>query len=90
MKPQTCNCHPYSPFHYKNHPRPSIFLRDFAFRAKGVVVTETGSYFTKEAEEEFKTKAAKEKELTAYKEFGIFTRAIQRNQVANKKKARGA
>jgi hypothetical protein len=34
-----CNCHPNVPFHWKQNPRPSIFLQDLAFRAKGVVVS---------------------------------------------------
>jgi hypothetical protein len=39
MKKQTCNCHPDSPFHWRHNPRPSIFLQDVAFRAKGAVVS---------------------------------------------------
>jgi hypothetical protein len=34
-----CKCHPDSPFHWKQNPRPSIFLQDPMFRTKGVVVT---------------------------------------------------
>jgi len=34
-----CKCHSDSPFLWRNNPRPSIFLQDVAFRAKGVVVT---------------------------------------------------
>lgn len=75
MKKQTCNCHPYSPFHWAHNPRPSIFIKDHTFRSKGVIVTEHESYFTKEAELMMKSKETKEKELTAYKQFGIFTRA---------------
>jgi len=69
-----CNCHPYSPFHWDKHPRPSIFIRDLGFRAKGVIVTEYGSHFSPEAEKEMKSKEAKEKEMVAYKQFGIFLR----------------
>ncbi len=69
-----CKCHPDSPFLWAKNPRPSIFIRDVAFRARGVVVTEKGSYFTPE-EEERKSKETKEKELTAYKQFGIYLRA---------------
>jgi hypothetical protein len=39
MKKLTCNCHPDSPFHWAHNKRPSIFLQDVAFRAKGVVVS---------------------------------------------------
>lgn len=39
MKKQTCNCHPNSPFHWAHNQRPSIFLQDPMFRAKGVVVS---------------------------------------------------
>lgn len=39
MKKQPCKCHPDSPFHWAHNPRPSIFLQDVAFRAKGVVAS---------------------------------------------------
>ena len=39
MKKQTCKCHPDSPFHWMHNPQPSIFLRDVAFRAKGVAAS---------------------------------------------------
>jgi len=29
----TCTCHPFSPFLWQQHPRPSIFIDDSAFRA---------------------------------------------------------
>jgi len=39
MKKQTCNCHPYSPFHWAHNPQPSIFMQIQSFRAKGVAVS---------------------------------------------------
>lgn len=39
MKKQPCKCHPDSPFHWAHNQRPSIFLQDAAFRAKGVAPT---------------------------------------------------
>jgi hypothetical protein len=30
----TCTCHPLSPFHWQQHPRPSIFAEDSTFKAK--------------------------------------------------------
>jgi hypothetical protein len=39
MKKQPCKCHPDSPFHWAHNQRPSIFLQDPLFRAKGAVVT---------------------------------------------------
>jgi len=69
-----CNYHPHSPFHWAKNPRPSIFIQDLSFRAKGVVVTEFGSHFTPE-EEKRKSKELKEKEMIAYKQFGIYMRA---------------
>jgi hypothetical protein len=30
----TCTCHPLSPFHWQQHPRPSIFANDVLFKAK--------------------------------------------------------
>jgi hypothetical protein len=34
MKKQTCNCHPDSPFLWASNPRPSLFIKDMAFRPK--------------------------------------------------------
>jgi hypothetical protein len=34
-----CKCHPDSPFHWAHNPRPSIFLQDPIFRAKGAMVS---------------------------------------------------
>ena len=39
MKKLTCNCHPDSPYHWAHNKRPSIFMQDQAFRAKGVVAS---------------------------------------------------
>ena len=39
MNKPKCNCHPDTPFHWKQHPRPSIFFQDVMFRAKGATVT---------------------------------------------------
>ena len=39
MKKQTCNCHPNSPFHWAHNKQPSIFMKDPAFRAKGVTAS---------------------------------------------------
>ena len=39
MKTEPCQCHPDVPFHWMHNPRPSIFLQDAAFRAKGVVIS---------------------------------------------------
>lgn len=69
-----CKCHPDSPFHWARNPRPSIFIRDLAFRAKGVIVTEFESHFAP-VEEKRKSKETKQKEMTAYKQFGIYLRA---------------
>lgn len=30
----TCTCHPSSPFHWQQNPRPSIFADDPVFKAK--------------------------------------------------------
>jgi hypothetical protein len=30
----TCTCHPLSPFHWQQYPRPSIFAEDSTFKAK--------------------------------------------------------
>jgi hypothetical protein len=59
---QTCNCHPNSPFHWMHDKRPSIFLQDIAFRAKGVAVTMEPGLTVSQS-------------LLAYKQFGIYSRA---------------
>jgi len=55
-----CKCHPDSPFHWKKNPRPSIFAKDPAFRAKGQAVDAA---------------LTKEENLIAYKQFSIHSRA---------------
>lgn len=55
-----CNCHPYSPFHWKRDPRPSIFAEDSYFRPKKAQVYEH---------------LTKEENLIAYKQFSIHSRA---------------
>lgn len=55
-----CNCHPYSPFHWQQHPRPSIFANDLYFRPKKAQVYEN---------------LTKEENLIAYKQFSIHSRA---------------
>lgn len=60
MKKQTCNCHPYSPFHWASNPQPSIFANDLYFRPKRMQAYEN---------------LTKEENLIAYKQFSIHSRA---------------
>jgi hypothetical protein len=60
MRPQACNCHPDSPFHWDRVPRASIFANDIAFRAKTV---QTYDHLTRE------------ENVVAYKQFSIHSRA---------------
>jgi hypothetical protein len=55
-----CKCHPNSPFRWRENPRPSIFVKDIAFRPKGQAVDES---------------LTKEQNLIAYKQFSIHSRA---------------
>lgn len=55
-----CKCHPNSPFLWRENPRPSIFARDIAFRAKGVAIDDSLTL---------------EQSMIAYKQFGIYSRA---------------
>jgi hypothetical protein len=55
-----CKCHPDVPFHWRENPRPSIFMKDPMFRAKGVAMDDD---------------LTPEQNLIAYKQFGIFSRA---------------
>jgi len=83
-----CNCHPDSPFHWAHNPRPSIFMKDHQFRAKGesgMTTSQLASAVVEDQRKEGKMtgsianlgRATKEKELAliAYKQFGIFSRA---------------
>ena len=83
-----CKCHPDSPFHWASNPRPSIFMQDIAFRAKGesgLTTSQLASAVVEDQRKEGKMtgsianlgRATKEKELAliAYKQFGIFSRA---------------
>ena len=56
-----CKCHPDVPFHWQQNPRPSIFMKDPMFRAKGVAMDDDD--------------LTPEQNLIAYKQFGIFSRA---------------
>jgi hypothetical protein len=60
MKKQTCNCHPDSPFHWAHNPRPSMFVKDIAFRPK---TPQTYAHLTPE------------ENMVAYKAFSIHSRA---------------
>ena len=55
-----CKCHPYSPFHWQQNPRPSIFAADPAYRPKKTQVYEH---------------LTKEENIVAYKQFSIHSRA---------------
>ena len=83
-----CNCHPNSPFHWAHNPRPSIFMQDHIFRAKGesgMTTSQLASVVVSEQRREGKMtgsianlgRPTKEKELAliAYKQFGIYSRA---------------
>jgi hypothetical protein len=55
-----CKCHPDSPFLWKRAPRPSIFVKDIAFRPKNAQTYDNLS---------------KEENVLAYKQFSIHSRA---------------
>lgn len=67
MAAQRCNCHPYSPFHWAHNHQPSIFAADPNFRAKGYAEKTSAQHVAEIAE--------REKRLTAYKQFGIYSKA---------------
>jgi hypothetical protein len=83
-----CNCHPDSPFHWASNPRPSMFMKDQSFRAKGAG-NKSGSQIATEFLDSQRQMGkevgtikrlgsrTKEKEdaLIAYKQFGIYSRA---------------
>lgn len=55
-----CKCHPDSPFHWQQNPRPSMFVKDIYFRPKAKQVYED---------------LTKEENVLAYKQFSIHSRA---------------
>jgi len=84
-----CKCHPDSPFHWASNPRDSMFMKDHTFRAKGAegksgaqIATDFVDYQRQLGKEVGTIKKlgsrTKEKEnaLIAYKQFGIFLRAM--------------
>lgn len=76
MAAQTCKCHPYSPFHWAHNQQPSIFAADPSFRAKG--------YTEKTSAQHVADMVEREKRLTAYKQFGIYSKAGQGTKQPNK------
>ena len=83
-----CKCRPDSPFHWAHNPRPSMFMQDVAFRAKGDSGMTTSQRASAVVEDQRKLgkmtgsianlgRVTKEKEqaLIAYKQFGIYSRA---------------
>jgi hypothetical protein len=55
-----CKCRPDSLFHWRQNPRPSMFVKDIYFRPKGKQVYEN---------------LTKEENIIAYKQFSIHSRA---------------
>lgn len=83
-----CKCQPNSPFHWRENPQDSMFMRDHTFRAKGVEGKSGAQIATDFVESQRQMgknvgtikklgTQTKEKELAliAYKQFGIFSRA---------------
>ena len=93
----TCNCHPQSPFLWRKNPRPSIFMADHVFRSKGqdgLSASQIASNFVEKERKRGKLpgsiinlgKTTKQKELAliAYKQFGIYSRAVAVKPQLNK------
>lgn len=84
----TCNCHPYSPFLWRNRTEPSIFAKDHTFWPKGTSGKSGAQLATDVVEEKRKegkmhgtihglgsTTRKKEEQLLAYKQFGVYSKA---------------
>jgi hypothetical protein len=76
MAAQTCNCHPYSPFHWAHNQQPSIFMADLHFRAKNTAEKTSAQHVVDSAE--------REKRLIAYKQFDVYSKAGQGAKRTNK------
>lgn len=85
---QTCNCHPDSPFHWAHNKRKSVFAQDISFRAKGASEKDAGQVQSDVLERRRAAGEAvgymhglgkhtvdREKQLIAYKQFGIYSKA---------------
>lgn len=81
-----CKCHPDSPFLRASHSRPSIFMADHTFRAKGAEgrsAAQIASDFVEYQRQLGKSpgtirnmgKVTKELAVIAYKQFGTYSRA---------------
>lgn len=94
---QKCNCHPDSPFHWAHNPRPSVFAQDISFKPKGTGDKGVGQIQTDVVEKRRangelvghmhglgKQTAEREKQLIAYKQFGIYSKAGPSLKKANK------
>lgn len=88
MQHRNCNCHPDSPFHWRERSTPSIFAQDHTFCPKGAKGQTAGQMQTDKIEERRANGEAvgylhgigqqtveKEKRLLAYKQFGIYSKA---------------
>jgi hypothetical protein len=97
-----CNCHPYSPFHWRENPEPSIFAKDPQFMAKGMQGLSGSQLATDVVQEQRKqgkpatlynlsnktSKPIKRSEkIVAYKHFGVYSAAAPSNKKPNKHEA---
>jgi hypothetical protein len=83
-----CKCHPDSPFLWASNPRDSMFLKDHTFRAKGEDGKSGAQIATDFVDSQRQLgksigtihklgsrKKDKELAVTAYKQFGVYSRA---------------
>lgn len=88
MHKRGCNCHPDSPFHWRERSTPSVFAQDHTFCAKGAQGKTNSQLQTDQIEARRikgedagyiyglgKHTVEKEKKLLAYKQFGIYSQA---------------
>jgi len=81
----TCTCHPLSPFHWQQHPRPSIFAEDSTFKAKqsGKTASQISTEVVKRKRDEgievgtiYGLNKERDEALLHAKRFHVFSKAV--------------
>jgi hypothetical protein len=94
-----CNCHPDSPFHWRERTEPSIFAKDLYFMAKGAQGL-SGSHIAAIVTEDQrkqgkpdtlynvgKKHTKRSEKIVAYKHFGVYSAAAPSKKKPNKHEA---
>lgn len=88
MTTKRCKCHPNSPFHWRDDPRPSIFYKDVSYRGTkdGRTLSQLSSELVEQSRMDGKMvgfikgiSAKREEEILRMRNFKTFTLAVVSN-----------